>query len=68
MKRDNLPYNVVSDIMFQLYRMHDIPKSVELPKELLDTIQIGSLTKEEAAQLQALEESDVEKGEEKTDV
>ncbi len=40
MKRDNLPFNVVSDMMVQLYREYKIPKEVSLPQELLDSLRI----------------------------
>ena len=52
MKRDNLPYEIVSDMMLQLYRMHNLSKETELPQELLENLHIGRITEEELKQME----------------
>lgn len=47
MDRDNLPFNLVSQMMMQLYKQYNIPKDVELPKTMLDKIHIAKVTEEE---------------------
>lgn len=44
-ERDNLPIAVASRMMLELYRRYNIPKGVELPRELLDSLKIGSIPK-----------------------
>ena len=43
--RDNLPIAVASRMMIEIYKRFDIPKDVELPRELLNKLKIGSIPK-----------------------
>lgn len=44
-ERDNLPIAVASRMMLEIYRQFNIPKSVELPREILNSLKIGSIPK-----------------------
>lgn len=42
-ERDNLPLGLASRIMLEIYMRHNIPKHVAIPREVLDTLEIGTL-------------------------